>query len=111
MTPETGDEHTGVSEAAGIPYTYEHAEEDLTTVASLYRVTSTPDLVDRPPHRNIYFVPGRQLDQFLCEIPERIVDVRPTTPAAAREHLSEYGADPEEIDLGLDSSGPAEGPQ
>jgi len=26
--------------------------------------------------------------------PERIVDVRPTTPAATREHLSEYGTDP-----------------
>ena len=42
--------------------------------------------------------------------PERIVDVRPTTPAV-REHLSEYGADPEEIDIGLDSSGPAERPR
>jgi hypothetical protein len=102
------DEHTGVSEAGGIPYTYEHAEGELTAVGSLYRITSTPDLVDRPPHRNIYFVPGRQLDQFLRESPERIVDIRPTTPAAAREHLSEYGADPEEIDLGLDSSKPAE---
>ena len=28
--------------------------------------------------------------------------------AAAREHLSEYGAGPEEIHLGLSSSGPTE---
>jgi len=105
------DKHTGAGEVGGIPYTYEHAEEELTAVASLYRITSTPDLVDRPPHRNVYFVPGQRLDLFLRESPERIVDVRPTTPAAAREHLSEYGADPEEIDLGLDSSEPAEGPR
>ena len=104
----SNDEHTGVSEVGGIPYTYEHAEEELTAVGSLYRITSTPDLVDRPPHRNVYFVPGQRLNEWLCEYPERIVDIRPTTPTAAREHLSEYGADPEEIDLGLDSSKPAE---
>ena len=88
------DDHTGVGDAGGVPYTYEHVEEPPTSSADLYRVTAFIEFTDRPIHKNVYYVEAAQLDEWLLgrgEVGgERIVDIRPTTQEEAERRMAEY---------------------
>lgn len=88
------DEHTGVGDAGGIPYTYKHVESPPTPTGAVYRVTAYLDYVDAPIHRNVYYVPSDRLDRFVRDhnhqIMQEIVDIRPTTYEKANASFAEY---------------------
>ena len=85
------DESTGVGDAGGIPYTYEHVEEPPEPPAEVYQVTSRIMFVERPIHKNVYFVEADRLAEFLMNpAQEEIVDVRPTTYEEAEHRMAEY---------------------
>jgi hypothetical protein len=79
------DEHTGIGNVDGIPYTYQHAQrpEIATSRAEVYRIEAFVEYVEPTPlHRNTYFVPASRLNEFFKtwgEHGETIVDVRPVT--------------------------------
>lgn len=91
------DDHTGVSVAGGIPYTYEHVDGRPDSDDGLYRVTTVIDFASRPVHRNRYYVPASLLDAYLCpsrgEIAEEIVDIRPVSLETAQAEMDGYRAD------------------
>lgn len=90
------DDHTGVGDAGGLPYTYEHVEEPPQPPAEVYRVTAYVEYADRPIHKNVYYVPAHRLDTFLLEQSEtweRVVDIRPTTYEAAESAFAAYRGD------------------
>ncbi|APX97565.1 hypothetical protein [Natronorubrum daqingense] len=87
------DEHTGVSEAGDIPYTYEHVDEKPHPDSDVYRVTCILDLVDRPTHKNTYYVPSGRLESFFTghsQTGENVIDVTPIDREQAEQELDEY---------------------
>jgi len=88
------DKHTGIGKDDGIPYTYEHIAEPPGPRASIYRVESyIPFVKPTPLHRDVHYVPGNRLDDFLHgwdEVAAVIVDIRPMTEHEARGELSAF---------------------
>ena len=86
------DEHTGVGDVFGIPYTYEHVEDFPRPSGKVYAVTAYLDLLERPIHENTYYVPASRLEDFICDHShqtfERIVDIQPVSYADAEERMA-----------------------
>lgn len=92
------DDHTGVTECFGIPYTYEHVDNPLES-DECYRIEAQIRFTDRPIHRNVYYVPGERLDEFLCQTTgygEEIVDIRPISGEAAADELRWFRGETDE---------------
>jgi hypothetical protein len=89
-----GDRHTGIGKDAGVPYTYEHIDGAPVAGAAVYRVeTYIPFEKPTPLHRDVYYVPARDLDRFFEGWGEHatvVVDVRPLTVAEAIEELRAF---------------------
>ena len=88
------DDHTGVGDALGVPYTYEHVDEPPEASADVYRVVGLVELKDRPLHKNVYFVEADRLNEFFNgwgEHGERVVDIRPVPYAQAEREFTEFG--------------------
>jgi hypothetical protein len=98
MDKET--EHTGVSELehphtrSEIEYTYEHVDERPEPESDMYRVVGVLEMVDRPTHKNVYYVPAEELDTFMKnhspQVAEEFVDVQPISREQAEQELDEY---------------------
>lgn len=92
------DRHTGIDKYGGIPYTYEHlaGRKVPRVLADVYRVeTYIPYVAPTPIHRNVHYVPGRQLEEFFGgwgEHAETVIDVRPMTTAEALTELQAFRA-------------------
>jgi len=90
------DEHTGIGNVDGIPYTYQHAQrpEIATARAEVYRIEAFVEYAEPTPlHRNTYFVPASRLDDFFQtwgEHGETVVDVRPVTLQEALREIREF---------------------
>jgi hypothetical protein len=88
------DDHTGVADNRGIPYTYEHVEEWPEPSAEVYRIVGVVGLVDRPFHKNVYFVEADRLNEFFNdwgEHGEQVVDIQPVSHADAEDEILEFG--------------------
>lgn len=87
------DEHAGVSEAGGVPYTYEHVDEEPQPDFDVYRVTCVLEAVDRPTQKNTYYVPSDRLDSFFdsySQSGERVVDIDPMDGEEATRELDGF---------------------
>jgi hypothetical protein len=88
------DGHTGVGIVGGVPYTYNHAGHVPVARAAVYRVECYADYAPpAPAHRNVYYVPGTGLNEFLADwlhTGEIVVDIRPLTRAQADEEVRAF---------------------
>lgn len=86
--------HTGIDKFAGVPYTYEHVARPPHAGAEVYRIeTYIPLVQPRPIHRDVYYVPARQLDSFFDGWEEHattVVDIRPLTMADALAEIRAF---------------------
>ena len=88
------DRHTGIGKDVGVPYTYEHVEGAPTAGATVYRVeTYIPFEPPTPLHRDVYYVPARDLNAFFEGWGAHatiVVDVRPLSVEEALEELRAF---------------------
>ena len=86
--------HTGIDKTGSIPYTYEHVPGPLPPHAEVYRVECyVPFVAPTPIHRNVYYVPGHQLDEFFKgwgDHEEIVIDVQPLTITAALDEIDHF---------------------
>ena len=89
------DDHTGVGDSLGVPYTYEHVEELPEPEADVFRVVAQLELKDRPIHKNVYFVEADRFPQWISRhddsLFEEIASVRPVSYAEAEREFTEFG--------------------
>lgn len=87
------DEHTGVGDVRGMPYTYEHVDERPDPSASVYRVVGIVHYVDLPLHKNVHYVEARRFDEFMNswgQHGEELVDVQRMTYLEAEQEFSNF---------------------
>jgi hypothetical protein len=93
-TWRAADRHTGIGKSGRVPYTYQHVERPPAAGAEVYRVqTYIPFVAPTPLHRNVYYVPADQLDDFFESWGEHgaiVVDVRPMSIADALLELEQF---------------------
>lgn len=94
---EKRDEHTGVGSiptpVGEYPYTYEHVNECSKPPADVYRIEAQIRFVDRPIHKNVYYVPSEALDFALMgyeQTGEEIIDIRPISVEEANDEMEWY---------------------
>lgn len=89
------DEHTGVGDSLGVPYTYEHVEEAPGPEGEVFRVVAELTPKDRPIHKNVYFVDARRfpkwIEQHDARLFEKIVSIRPISRDEAEREFMEFG--------------------
>lgn len=87
------DDHTGVADSQGVPYTYEHVDEPPEPQGEAYRVETFIDFSERPTHKNVYFIPAGGLDEFFRgygQTFEEVVDIRPVSYEEAEAEFTSF---------------------
>ena len=89
------DDHAGVGDSVGVPYTYEHVEERPEPEGEVFRVVAALELKDRPIHKNVYFVEADRFTEWVERhddtLFEEIVSIRPVSYAEAEREFTEFG--------------------
>jgi hypothetical protein len=89
------DDHTGVGDSVGIPYTYEHVDEPPEPEGEVFRVVAWLEPKDRPIHKNVYFVEADRFPQWIEQhddsLFEQIASVRPVSRDEAEREFTEFG--------------------
>lgn len=88
------DDHTGVGDSVGVPYTYEHVEEHPEPEDEVFRVVAELELVDRPIHKNVHFVEAERFPAWIkrhdTQLAEEIISIRPVSRTEAEREFTEF---------------------
>lgn len=79
-----------------VEYTYEHVDEEPEPSCEMFRAVGFVEYVDRPLHKNVYYIPSELLDAFVENWGmhgERLVEVEQITKERARRELGEHQED------------------